>query len=165
MGEDLRGAVTVMPWAPNRTCEAVGNEIEADSPKPSFLVFDCAPWSTCHLPICGRLSLNVHLDKTRPAPKVLWNDHSPLPDLFLRVNFSGLAAFHRPPGTNGTIQRESLEVYSALTNITKDVLATTRPTLLFPGMNLIGVVNPVIRKRFSAPEFSVFGLFDVSPLK
>jgi hypothetical protein len=109
--------------------------------------------------------MNTYLDKTGPAPYGLWNDDSPLPDLLLRVDFGGLAAFHRPPGTNGTIQRESLEVYSALTNITEDVLATTRSTLLFPGMNLIGVVNPVIRKRFRAPEFSAFGLFDVSPLK
>jgi hypothetical protein len=92
-------------------------------------------------------------------------NHYLLPDLFLKVDFGGLPAFHQPPGANGSIQRESLAVYSALTNITEDVLATTRPALLLPGMNLIGVVNPVIRKRFRVPALSVFGLFDVSPLK
>jgi hypothetical protein len=160
---DLRGAVTVKPWASDRTCEAARNDLS----RPSFLVFDCARWSTCHLPIYGRLSLKVPLDETRSgvAPRLLRNNESPFPDLFLQVNFSGLAAFHPPPGTNNAIQRESLEVYSALTNITEDALGTTRPILLFPGMNLIGVVSPVIRKRFRAPALSAFGLFDVSPLK
>jgi hypothetical protein len=109
--------------------------------------------------------MNTYLDKTDFFPHGLWNDSSPLPDLFLRVDFGELAAFHRPPGTNGSIQRESLEVYSALTSFTEGVLTTTRPTLLFPGMNLIGVVNPVIRKRFRKPELSALGLSGVSPLK
>jgi hypothetical protein len=154
-----------VPWAPNRSCDIARNEVEVNTPKHSFLVFDCARWSTCHLPICGKPSLKVHLDKTHAAPYLLWDDDNPLPDLLVRVDFSGLAAFHRPPGTNGTIRRESLEVYSALTNITEDALATTRPTLLFPGMNMIGVVNPRIRKRFGAPGLSAFGLFHVSSLK
>jgi hypothetical protein len=88
-----------------------------------------------------------------------------LPDLFLRVDFGGLVAFHQLTDAVPGIRRESLAVYSALTQIAEDVLMTTRPAELFPGMNLIGVVNPLIRKRFGAPGLSAFGLFEVSPLK
>jgi hypothetical protein len=85
------------------------------------------------------------------------------PELLLRVNFSGLTGQRDPPPGSGlAITRESLKVYVGLTNSTRDVLETTRPTLLFPGMNLMGVVDLVIRKRFRAPQLSVFGLFDVS---
>jgi hypothetical protein len=108
--------------------------------------------------------MNTCLDYT-DFPHVLLLAPDLLPDLVLTVDFGGLAAFDQSPGIDGTMQRKLLKVYSALTNITEDVLATTRPTLLSPGMNLRGVVNPVIRKRFRAPELSAFGLFDVSPLK
>ena len=112
-----------------------------------------------------RTIAEIYLDRSRGSPDTLWNDNdNPLPDLLLTVDFGQLAAFHRPPGTNDTLQRESLKVYSALTNITEDVFATTRPTLLFPGMNLVGVVNPVMRRQFRAPGLSVLGLLDVSPL-
>jgi hypothetical protein len=150
------------PWSPDCGCRGVSNEVGANSSQPSFLIFYCAPWSTCHLPICGNFSLKVHL--VVPAES-MWDDSNPLPDLRLRVDFNGLAAFHRPPGTTNRTQRDSLKVYPALTNITEDALATTPPTLLFPGMNLIGVVKPVLRQRFRAPGLSAFGLFEVSPLK
>ncbi|KAJ2914992.1 hypothetical protein MD484_g5426, partial [Candolleomyces efflorescens] len=43
----------------------------------------------------------------------------------------------------------------------RDVLATTQPAMLLPSMDLIGVYNMVIRKRFRNPDLSAFGLFDV----
>jgi hypothetical protein len=109
--------------------------------------------------------MNTYLDETNSILSDLMEGDNPFPDLSLWVDFGRLAAFRQPSGADGSIQRVSLKVYSALTNFTKDVLVTTRPTLLFPGMNLIGVVNPVIRKRFRVPELSVWGVFDVSPSK
>jgi hypothetical protein len=50
----------------------------------------------------------------------------------------------------------------SFTNNTKDVLATTWPVLLLPGMNLMAGVDLVIRKRFRNPELSAFGLFNIS---
>ncbi len=44
---------------------------------------------------------------------------------------------------------------SALTSITP-------PTLLFPGMNLIGHAQVVIRQRFKTPALFEFGFFNVS---
>ncbi len=51
-----------------------------------------------------------------------------------------------------------------LTNETTDVLDSTPPTTLIPGMNVVGTAYLYVRETFVQPKFSAFGLFDVSIL-
>jgi hypothetical protein len=85
------------------------------------------------------------------------------PDLFLTVDFSNLSPPNLPlgHGSGRSIAADAIKVYLAFTNNTQKVISTTRPALLLPGMNLLGVVHPIIRKSFRAPKLSAFGLFDV----
>jgi hypothetical protein len=57
---------------------------------------------------------------------------------------------------------DSLKVYLALTTNVENVLLTTRPIVLLPGMNLVGVADLRVRQRLKARELSTFGLLDVS---
>jgi hypothetical protein len=59
---------------------------------------------------------------------------------------------------------DALKVYLALTNNTKEALLTTRPTPLFPGNNLVGLADLMVRQRLKAGGLSTFGLFNVSHL-
>jgi hypothetical protein len=127
-----------------------------DYPPTQKMVFDCSTFPLPSFTGTANSYLKVGQSWTFGWPNTL-------PDLFLRVNFSGLLPLQdRPQGSGRFIPEESLKVYSAFTNNTKDVLATTRPVLLLPGMNLMVGVDLVIRKRFRNPELSAFGLFDVS---
>jgi hypothetical protein len=66
------------------------------------------------------------------------------------------------PNTRADMIHDSLKVYLALTNSTKDVLLTTRPVPLFPGSNLLGVADLMIRQRLKPAWLSTLGLFNVS---
>jgi hypothetical protein len=85
-------------------------------------------------------------------------DRDARPDLLIVVNFTMLRV---PPDTGINIPRNSVQVYVGLTNNTDDVIATTAPSTLPPGVNLIGIVNLMVRQRLRSPRFSTLGIFDV----
>lgn len=83
------------------------------------------------------------------------------PDLKLTVNFTELLDPSDQPGDRA-IAFDSLRVYLALTNNTSDVLLSTTATPLFPGTNIVGYANLLLRQRLEAAHLSTLGLFDVS---
>ncbi len=48
-----------------------------------------------------------------------------------------------------------------MTNNTEDVLAMTRPTILIPGVNLVGLVSMEIHQTFKNPGVATLGIFEV----
>lgn len=113
---------------------------------------------------------------TCPSRKSIPNSQSPdpwaflrypaltQPDLKLTVNFTELLNPSDQPGDSSIrIRLDSLRVFLALTNNTSDVLLSTTATPLFPGTNLVGYANLIVRQRLEAAHLSTLGLFDVSP--
>lgn len=82
------------------------------------------------------------------------------PELKLTVNFTELL---NPSDRPGDLQLgfDTLLVYLALTNNTRDVMLSTAATPLLPGVNIVGFADVVVRQRLEEAHLSTLGLFDV----
>jgi hypothetical protein len=59
----------------------------------------------------------------------------------------------------------SVQVMLGLMRDTEKVIENTTPTMLIPGVNLVGIADAFeIHQEYVKLERSAFGLFDVSPL-
>ena len=105
------------------------------------------------------ISHNLTLDVVSfycPLSETLYPVH---PNILVFVNFTTLNI-----KLNSTINRSrnSLQVMLGLTNEATDILHITPPTILIPGMNVVGTAYIYVRETFVQPKFSAFGLFKVS---
>ncbi len=81
-----------------------------------------------------------------------------LADLLVTVDFEPLLV---PPNSLTDITSNSVQVLASMTNNTEDVLAMTRPTILIPGVNLVGLVSMEIHQTFKNPGVATLGIFEV----
>ena len=79
-------------------------------------------------------------------------------DLLVTVDFEPLWI---PSNSLIDIASNSVQVQASLTNNTADVLAMTRPTILIPGVNLVGLVSMEIHQTFKNPGIATLGIFEV----
>ena len=79
-------------------------------------------------------------------------------DLLVTVDFEPLWI---PSNSLIDIASNSVQVQASLTNNTADVLAMTRPTILIPGVNLVGLVSMEIHQTFKNPGVATLGIFEV----
>lgn len=77
------------------------------------------------------------------------------------VNFTML---HIQPNSTINKSRSSVQVMLGYINDTRGIYERTPPTVLIPGVNLVGITNFYIRQTLKKPTVSAFGLFDVSNL-
>lgn len=61
------------------------------------------------------------------------------------------------------IASNSIQVMVTMTNNTADVVAMTTPTILVPGVNLVGLVSMEVHQTFTNPGMATLGLFEVGP--
>jgi len=52
----------------------------------------------------------------------------------------------------------SVQIMLGLTNTTADVLQTTSPTMLLPGMNVVGITKFSIRQKFGKAAVAALGV-------
>ena len=78
------------------------------------------------------------------------------PDLLITVDFNALEIL-----SNSTtdIALNSMQVMVRMTNNTDDVLAMTRPTILIPGVNMVGLVSMEIHQTYTNPGVATLGIF------
>ena len=81
------------------------------------------------------------------------------PDLLVAVNFTML---NIPSNSilDGAIN--SVQIMLGLTKSTIDVLNSTSPTTLLPGMNVVGMSKLSIRQKFQRPVLAALGIAEVS---
>ena len=79
-------------------------------------------------------------------------------DLLVTVDFEPLWI---PSNSLIDIASNSVQVQASLTNNTADVQAMTRPTILIPGVNLVGLVSMEIHQTFKNPGVATLGIFEV----
>jgi hypothetical protein len=84
------------------------------------------------------------------------------PTILASVNFTKLSGFVTDKDSNPLAFSPLVQVMLGLTQETSNVLASTSPVPLIPGMNVVGLSGLYIRQIFSQPAFSAFGLFDVN---
>lgn len=123
-------------------------------PSPQTVILTCPEYS---LPEC-RLAPD-NLDRLsrylfRRGPRAM-------PDLQLSLSFTELLSPTQQVGENG-VARDSLVIYSELTNNVNDRLASTSPTLLLIGMNLVGVAELLVRQSLKTTSLATLGFIDVS---
>lgn len=80
------------------------------------------------------------------------------PDLLITVDFDALGI---PSNSTTNIALNSIQVMVRMTNDTADVLDMTRPTVLTPGVNMVGMVSMEIHQTFKNPGVATLGLFEV----
>ncbi|KAF9522983.1 hypothetical protein CPB83DRAFT_69023 [Crepidotus variabilis] len=79
-----------------------------------------------------------------------------LTDLLVTVNFTRLGiSIDKQEYTT----LDSVQVYLGLTDRVDDAVRKSAPTTLVPGVNLIGMVQVVMRREFVSPSLSTFGIF------
>ncbi|KAF9525733.1 hypothetical protein CPB83DRAFT_517246 [Crepidotus variabilis] len=102
---------------------------------------------------------------SQPIPKESSTKLLPLPyqysqpDLLVSVNFTLL---NISSDSLEDIPLNSVQIMLGLTANAKDIVRTTVPTTLIPGVNLIGIANLAVRQKFSTPGLSALGVLDVS---
>jgi len=117
-----------------------GQCINSDLPELQTPIFDC--------PLKGTNTKSEFLFGLKLTASYViteHKDHFPLccvytlriPDLLVTINFSKLS--------NDT-PRNSVQIRVGLTNDTSKVILRTSPTTLIPGVNLVGIVNVVVRQ-------------------
>jgi hypothetical protein len=82
-----------------------------------------------------------------------------LPDLLITVNFTAL---NRTPGSFNYMRESTIYIFVGLTNITHDIVSSTLPISLIPGLHLYGRVVREIRQKFVKPAASSIGILAVS---
>lgn len=85
--------------------------------------------------------------------------HTYQPDLLVTVDFGALMI---PSDSTIDIASNSIQVMVGMTNNTAEVLAMTRPTVLIPGVNMVGMVYMEIHQTFENPGVATLGIFEVS---
>ena len=93
-------------------------------------------------------------------PQVYYNEFQP--DLLITVNFTTLGM---SVDSIIDVASNSIQVMVAMTNNTADVVAMTTPTVLVPGVNLMGLVSMEVHQTFTNPGMATLGLFEVSPTR
>ncbi|KJA29492.1 hypothetical protein HYPSUDRAFT_196840 [Hypholoma sublateritium FD-334 SS-4] len=88
-------------------------------------------------------------------PQTYYNDFQP--DLLITVNFTTLGM---PVDSIIDIASNSIQVRVAMSNNTADVVAMTTPTILIPGVNLVGLVSMEVHQTFTNPGMATLGLFE-----
>lgn len=89
-------------------------------------------------------------------PEMSYNTYQP--DLLVTVDFDALSI---PSDSLLSIASNSIQVRVTMTNDTDDVLAMTRPTILIPGINMVGLVSMEVHQTFKYPEVATLGIFEV----
>lgn len=82
------------------------------------------------------------------------------PDLLVTVDFNVLMI---PSDVIIDIALNSVQVMVCMTNNTADVLRLTRPAVLVPGVNMMGIVSREIHQTFKNPGVATLGLYEVQP--
>ena len=59
------------------------------------------------------------------------------------------------------IASNSIQVMVTMTNNIVDVLGMTKPTVLIPGVNIVGMVSTEIHQTFKYPDVATLGIFEV----
>ena len=77
-----------------------------------------------------------------------------IPDLLVTINFSKLSI---PSDSVNDAPRDSVQIRVGLTNDTSKVILRTSPTTLIPGVNLVGIVNFVVRQVTTSSVLSFIG--------
>jgi hypothetical protein len=77
------------------------------------------------------------------------------PDLLITVNFTMLN-ISSASILDGAVN--SVQVMLGLTNNTANVLQTTSPTMLLPGMNVLGMSRLTIRQKFGKATVAALGV-------
>ncbi|TFK69639.1 hypothetical protein BDN72DRAFT_840127 [Pluteus cervinus] len=80
-----------------------------------------------------------------------------LSEVLITVNFTKLGILSNPPIS---ILQNSVEVRSSLINDTELAIRSTRPVVLMPGSNLIGIATIQARQKFRIPIISALGVFN-----
>jgi len=83
-----------------------------------------------------------------------------VPTILASVNFTKLSGFVTHD-SNHLPSPPLVQVMLGFTKKTKNVLTSTSPVPLIPGINVVGLSNVYIRQSFTKPALSAFGLFDV----
>jgi len=86
---------------------------------------------------------------------VHWQDIRP--DLIISANFTQLLQ----PATQ-QYGRDALYVFPAFTSKPRDIVSTTMPFTLYPGVNKIAMITRKFRQRLTPVWIAAWGLFDVS---
>ncbi len=86
----------------------------------------------------------------------LYNTYQP--DLLVTVDFDALAL---PSDSLIDIASNSIQIMVTMTNDTAAVLEMTGPTVLIPGVNMVGLVSMEIHQTFKNPEVATLGVFEV----
>jgi hypothetical protein len=84
-----------------------------------------------------------------------------VPTILASVNFTKLSGFVTQRDSNYLLSPPLVQIMLGFTKKTKNILSSTSPVPLIPGMNVVGLSNVYIRQRFTKPALSAFGLFDV----
>jgi len=79
-------------------------------------------------------------------------------DILVTVNFTSLQV---PSIERTHLSSQSILVRLSFTNDTQKAVTYTRPSLLAPGIDLIGISQSRIQKTFKNTALSAFGFFDV----
>ncbi|KJA21926.1 hypothetical protein HYPSUDRAFT_41528 [Hypholoma sublateritium FD-334 SS-4] len=79
------------------------------------------------------------------------------PDLLVTVDFDALAI---PSDSLIDIASNSIQIMVTMTNDTAAVLEMTGPTVLIPGVNMVGLVSMEIHQTFKNPEVATLGVFE-----
>jgi hypothetical protein len=84
------------------------------------------------------------------------------PTILASVNFTKLSGFVTDKDSNPLAFPPLVQVMLGLTQKTVNVVTSTSPVPLIPGMNVVGLSNLYIRQIFYQPALSALGLFDVN---
>jgi len=79
-------------------------------------------------------------------------------DIFVTINFTALPVASTERRYLGS---DSVFVMLSYTNDTKQAVTHTKPSLLIPGIDLIGIENVRVQQTFKNHALSTLGLFDV----
>ncbi len=80
------------------------------------------------------------------------------PDLLITVDFKVMRI---SSNTTTDIALNSIQVMVKMTESPNDVLAMTRPTILIPGVNMVGMVSMEIHQTYKNPGVATLGIFEV----
>ncbi|KAJ3510128.1 hypothetical protein NMY22_g16067 [Coprinellus aureogranulatus] len=108
---------------------------------------------SCHIANATVMALQARLQKNQSSEVVVVTcpENTPLPDVSLVVNFTGLV---------GNTLRWSWNVVSVYVGLTEDpdnVFANTQPIFLFQGTHMIAVTDVQFRQQLKPPELGTLG--------
>jgi len=135
-----------------------GQCINSGPPESRTSRFDCR-FETRDIPLAGELLFGL----TASYVITEYKDPFPLgcvyklaiPDLLVTIDFSKLSI--PSDSVNHTPPRNSVQVRVGLTNDTSKTVLRTSPTTLIPGVNLVGIVNVVVRQVTTSSVLSFIG--------